>query len=153
MKSHPGMRTTVKWGGPVLTILLVALWRYSGGHVVELFKWDGWSIDTSCGRLHFVALKGKAHRPIWLGWNAWRDHVNYRWDFEYESTPPAWTVYVPFWFPAAIVLFATGAAWHTDLRARRRARAGHCVICGYDRAGLAGGAACPECGTSIVALR
>lgn len=32
------------------------------------------------------------------------------------------------------------------LRRRRRRRAGRCPRCGYDRAGLAAGAVCPECG-------
>ncbi len=44
---------------------------------------------------------------------------------------------------AAFMSVATALAW---LRPMDRDRRGHCVSCGYDLAGLAPGAACPECG-------
>jgi hypothetical protein len=47
--------------------------------------------------------------------------------------------------------FAYGL-WQIPLaiRRRRRRRANKCVKCGYDRAGLAENATCPECGTKAV---
>jgi rubrerythrin len=45
---------------------------------------------------------------------------------------------------AAILLTITEGAGAWRLRARRRK--GECPWCGYDRAGVAGDAACPECG-------
>ncbi|MBL0871550.1 MAG: hypothetical protein IBJ18_13340 [Phycisphaerales bacterium] len=50
-------------------------------------------------------------------------------------------------------LFATPAPllhWHTR---RNRRRAGHCEKCNYNLAGLASGAACPECGASSAPSR
>ena len=49
--------------------------------------------------------------------------------------------------PLAVAVFLAGAplVW-TGRRAARRARLGHCPACGYDRAGLGSGKACPECG-------
>jgi len=38
-----------------------------------------------------------------------------------------------------------------DMLARRRARIGCCPKCNYDRAGLAPGSVCPECGAAMVA--
>jgi hypothetical protein len=59
---------------------------------------------------------------------------------------PGWTVgVVPLW-PWAL---ASGAGafwlWRGHVVRRRRERAG-CCACGYSRAGLSAGAACPECG-------
>jgi hypothetical protein len=65
------------------------------------------------------------------------------WWFEINSSEAV----VPIW-PFAL---ATGgcafALWHADIRARRRARVGVCIGCGYDRRGIAADATCPECGT------
>jgi len=46
------------------------------------------------------------------------------------------------------ILFAIPAPLVLWLTRRRRRRLGHCVKCNYNLAGLADGAACPECGTS-----
>jgi hypothetical protein len=54
---------------------------------------------------------------------------------------------IPLWLPLAPTLLATAAAWRLDALARRRACAGLCPKCGYDRAGLAASAVCPECGS------
>ncbi|HVU64865.1 MAG TPA: hypothetical protein VHC70_12870, partial [Phycisphaerales bacterium] len=52
-----------------------------------------------------------------------------------------------------LALLATTTAWRLDTLARRRARRGVnlCPKCGYDRAGIAGDAKCPECGALPVA--
>jgi hypothetical protein len=59
---------------------------------------------------------------------------------------------VPIWSGLAIdTLFYGTIAWGLlflpgTLRRSRRRRGGRCLKCGYDRAGLASEAACPECG-------
>ncbi|MCW5757391.1 MAG: hypothetical protein KIT54_09165 [Phycisphaeraceae bacterium] len=52
----------------------------------------------------------------------------------------------------AILTFALIRTPRLALRARRRRR-GRCKRCGYDRAGLDAGAACPECGAGAPARR
>jgi hypothetical protein len=58
----------------------------------------------------------------------------------------------PIWSGLAIdTLFYGTIAWVPlflpgTLRRWRRRRTGRCIKCGYDRAGLAPNAACPECG-------
>ncbi|HMN40561.1 MAG TPA: hypothetical protein PKE29_06910 [Phycisphaerales bacterium] len=54
---------------------------------------------------------------------------------------------MPLWAPAVGILFITAIAWRLDTLARRRVRAHLCPKCRYDRAGLAMGVACPECGS------
>jgi hypothetical protein len=62
----------------------------------------------------------------------------------------AWgtTVAAPLWMLLIPLALITAAAGRTDTLDRRRARAGVCPSCGYDRAGIAPGALCPECGAA-----
>jgi hypothetical protein len=59
----------------------------------------------------------------------------------------------PLWPGFALnTIFYSGLAWGLwqvplAIRRRRRRRLNRCVKCGYDRAGLAADAHCPECGT------
>lgn len=56
-------------------------------------------------------------------------------------------VSIPLWIPTGLAFAATIAAWHFELRSRRRARAGLCPTCRHDLAATPTGAPCPECGT------
>ncbi|HVU64866.1 MAG TPA: hypothetical protein VHC70_12875, partial [Phycisphaerales bacterium] len=61
---------------------------------------------------------------------------------------------MPIWSGLALnTLFYGTIAWGLlflpgTVRRWRRRRGGRCVKCGYDRAGLAAGAPCPECGAA-----
>jgi len=57
-----------------------------------------------------------------------------------------YSVVIPVWLPEGLVLIPTIAAWRLDSLARRRARFGHCITCGYDRHDLPATSVCPECG-------
>jgi rubrerythrin len=53
---------------------------------------------------------------------------------------------VPFWPAWVTTAICTAFTWRLDTLARRRERLGRCPKCNYDRAGIAAGAVCPECG-------
>jgi len=55
----------------------------------------------------------------------------------------AYDVYVPLWMPLAVCAGFAVLMWRVRVRL---GGLGECRACGYDRAGLAAGAVCPECG-------
>jgi hypothetical protein len=94
-----------------------------------------WSVDS--GKLVYLdVFEGMAVQPDPESW--WRN--------QRERVIPTRVLWGQFalntLFYAAVLLgVAEGVAF-----ARRRVRRGRCPSCGYDRAGLAEGSACPECG-------
>lgn len=93
-------------------------------------KHSGWSVqDFQTG---WVAKRARGPQRLWIDtYSGGRD----------------WWVWVPLWMPLAGSLAITAAAWILGNRAARHARSGLCPACGYNRAGLAPDAKCPECGT------
>ena len=60
------------------------------------------------------------------------------------SVPPMYhLIQVPVWIPLACCAVGGAVVWWRQARRQRR---GTCEVCGYDLAGLAPGAVCPECG-------
>lgn len=53
---------------------------------------------------------------------------------------------IPFWLIAAVLGMAAIRLWMPIREETKRAKAGRCARCNYDRAGLANDAPCPECG-------
>jgi hypothetical protein len=144
MKPHPRIRKTIKWGGAAVTVLLVVVWIGSGwcspGWVSK-----GRAVALDRGRVCLIRLEGLAvpDGAMWSvqpadmpHWYLWFDSFK-----QYEIGPR-----IPLWCPVLLALLATTAAWRLDALARRRARLNVCPKCGYDRAGIAGDANCPECG-------
>ncbi len=62
------------------------------------------------------------------------------------NTDPSHTAHIPSWLPFLLAALPTAFSWRLDALATRRAKAGKCPACSYDRAGLARTAPCPECG-------
>lgn len=60
---------------------------------------------------------------------------------------PSSALAIALWLPLAAFALPALVLWWPHVRAIGRAKPGHCPRCGYDRAGLAAGAKCPECGT------
>lgn len=155
----------IKWGGAVVTVLLVALWIASNSfywyrvyiHPRKSHLTPITVIGLQSGRL--ILCGDKIPRPMPPGWHDNNDRLYLR--FAHQHVHMDWIpklfvdsdrhshnfdVAIPIWMLALPTLLLTAAAWRLDILARRRARVGLCVKCGYSRAGLAAGAVCPECG-------
>jgi len=139
-------RKTVKWGWLVLTIFLVVVWM--GGSWWRVV----WSAPAG-GSVRLFAGQVRISAPLFGGGPRDRsrlrietDPVPNQWWFDWGTTARGDHCRVPLWFPTLLSLLATAAAWRADAKYLRRSRVGLCAGCGYDRAGLAAGAVCPECG-------
>ena len=60
----------------------------------------------------------------------------------------ATTVTVIWWLPLALGAAGFATGWSIARRDAHRRRRGACTACGYPKAGLTAGAACPECGAT-----
>jgi hypothetical protein len=67
----------------------------------------------------------------------------------WETSPDKLNVTLSLWIPLALTALPAGLLWRADWRRRARLMRGGCATCGYARAGLAAGAACPECGAGV----
>ncbi len=168
MKPHPRIRKTVKWGGAVVTVLLVVVWIGSGLMWVQWLGTGGWA-----ARLH-PGVVGVEHQPwitytspgltvaptgrsFWAGWS-WMPRVTTAtaspWPlsiFADKRMPSGWVLQVPVWVVCLPTLGLAILARRQDALAARR-EVNLCLKCGYDRTGLAAGAVCPECGAAAVSV-
>jgi hypothetical protein len=164
---HPIMRARrvamqfMKWGGPILAVVISFGWWRSGSTSIEYLGPDDWMAIVSNGQVsvsyeaYFIAEierivgvpqdRGLRIEPVhpsiqkmrwWFG-GAWEEPEN-----KFVS--------VPLWFPLAIVVGLSVMGWRMEIAARRRARIGNCSKCNYNRAGLAPEASCPECGAKVI---
>ena len=137
----------VKWSGAAVTLLLLVLWIWSGWWSVGFMTPAGGAASISSGSV-FIAhpLLGEPIEEFL--WSGFAPHtLQFNWWFQsgkYVNGGDCFSV--PLWLPASISLLATAIAWPLIPLLVRRAREGACPACGYDLAGLAPGAVCPECG-------
>jgi len=165
MKPHPRIRKTVKWGGAVVSVVLLVVWVVSGWYTVYCGTTHGWDVYFNAGMCDSVYYPNyRSGRSSWYidrRERAFsRDPAPFTlvWTFPSVSSEqwsvggdPATCVRIPLWTPVALSGLATTMAWRLDTLARRRARVGLCRTCSYDRTGLAPGAVCPECGAAASA--
>jgi hypothetical protein len=172
MTPHPRIRKTIKWGGAVVTLLLVAAWIGSAwwSGICRIGELRGCSCVK--GRLYFwkdaatanhrfmsdealsARLQGRElvaptapHASLFAcSIDQGGGSLDCTFDVRGDSTE--YQIAVPLYALAAASLTLTLAAWRLDTLARRRANVNLCPHCNYDRTGLAGGAACPECGAA-----
>lgn len=148
-RPHPRIRRAIKWGGLVVTTLLVVVWI---GSTRWMFKYDGKYGDgfvVSGGMLRTIHSPGLRREAGPASWYAGRWRARLEWGSE-SVVHLGFRVVVPLWPLPLLAFLITAAAWRCDFIARRRARKGLCPACRYDRAGIAPDAPCPECGTKPV---
>ena len=109
---------------------------------------DGWDLAVGKGTVSYCWAPGMAEEPLhpfeWVDTHG----IPFTWWFLWRPHRGSLVAAVPLWAPLALALVPTALAWRLDGLARCRVRLGHCPHCGYDRAGLAPGAVCPECGSA-----
>jgi len=159
MRIRTVIRKSVKWGGALAVVLLVAVcvasakWHWSW----KVASNCGVSIDASClgvfcydtgifpqDSLSVIPIfyDGGDSSPTWRG-------TFQRASYASGGVGVTRTI-IPLWPFSLLTLIVTGFAWRADLIARRRAMVGSCLKCGYSRVGLAPDAVCPECGAAAV---
>lgn len=139
-----------------LALIAAALWLFSTFFHTAFTYYGSWTI----GLLRGVFIVEKFTPPLPPGsrlggqtvdtcrtqcyWSPDTPYVLPKWR---SSGPPVpmTTVMVPLWL---LVLPAAVAAAHFHRRLVATRPASYCRKCGYDTAGLAPGAPCPECGTA-----
>lgn len=141
------IREAVKWNCMVCVPLCAMLWLRSWPPVLIWTHKSGLWIDLHSGYLSFgrVAPPPPRFDPSYP-WAGGEDSLQ-TWWFYAGSMQHKADVSLHLAYIAGASVLITAIAVRREGMAIRRQRAGHCVKCGYDRAGLASDAACPECGT------
>jgi hypothetical protein len=158
------IRKVAKWLGAALCVLVVLAWVSSRWVEFVFLPWIGGA------RLQVAFVVGTVQvgveQPEPTGtmtgtlatefdrWPVWSFVViepedrHWFWWFEEDSVDGwGWSgvfVAIPLWVVWVAIGVPTALLWHRDRR--YRFGPGHCPNCGYSLAGLAAGAACPECG-------
>lgn len=152
MSPHPLptiISKTMKWGGAAVTVLLLAAWIISGFASWDVVLGDMTArIGIGSGQISIdYSPYDNDFGMDWRGFHAF-EHFWFipPWVQRHDSGVQ-WGAFLPLWAMFAASLLATLAAWRQDAIARR-VRMGQCLKCGYDRAGLAPGGVCPECGAA-----
>ena len=153
VKPHPKIRKMVKWGGLVLTVLVVVVWVGSGWCDIRWVSASGACCMANCGYVEFAYEPEIFGSMVPVGWDTESHPFHWELRFQRVKLITGWTVAIPLWSVLVLALIPTGSAWRLDTLARRRARVGLCAMCNYDRAGLAAGAVCPECGAGALVSR
>ena len=129
-------------------MLLLVVWVVSGWRFAVLENTGGHLFCVASGRAFIMSgddatLRGEWGMETYLQ-SSWELH----WWPEFNRAGTRWGLAVPIWMLIIPLLAATAIAWRLDTLASRCARVGLCPKCHYDRAGLAPGAVCPECGAA-----
>jgi hypothetical protein len=128
-------------------------WAASVGWTVFAMGPFGGSAGIKCGVVFYNWTTEPLRRSLTASGVA---PFGWSWDLSERIPPMEWwpflsvrhpsgrgLITVPLWMPALLAGSAGFACWR---QRRSIAAVGHCGKCGYDRAGLANGAPCPECG-------
>ena len=150
------IRTWVKWACTLLSVVIVAVWAGSRSWQVY-WMGSGWErhqfgtvmlggIDADWTRRSPIASQ-VSFAPV--KFRVQRITANVAmpsyWLPRFESDTITGKLVIPLYLPLALTLAPAAFLWHREIR-RRLVKAGACATCGYDRAGLAPDAKCPECG-------
>lgn len=144
-----------RWGGPVVAVLLTAFWWFSSTTWIAHLGPGDWQVSAGAGLIGVSYWPGRTEQTRAItgvspprGWQSVSTPRQWAWWFRMKWEPGLRSLAVPLWFPWTLIAGATVAAWRSEFAARRRALAGHCPKCHYDRRSLAATSPCPECGAT-----
>ncbi len=150
MRRRGRVGRVAKWGCVSICVVIAAIWaasvRLNSGFIASTPDGRFLLMATGPGALVVAFFpdpaKARAESRAWFmsppPTPVWQEPA---WLPRVVRSPIAHSVLLLFWL---LLLGAGGPAawlWWRD----RRARPGQCAACGYDLAGLARGAPCPEC--------
>jgi len=130
---------------------MVALWIMSIWWTVVWSSAWGFDVFAQGGTLgvFFFGDRLGAWGPPW-GWKVNASQSPFQWWFYsqgFRALPKGFAIgWIPLWVPALLAAACSAVAWRLDALAARNVAVHPCSRCGYERAGIAKGAKCPECG-------
>ena len=148
VKPHPRIRKTVKWGGAVVSVLLVVVWIGSGWYNATWVSPHDLQAYVSRGQLVLIIGRVTNDRFTQNIFELRSDPGALYWGGRWRKFPTYTLVYLPVWPLAVAAAVAALAAWRLDRIAWLKSRPHLCPKCTYDRTGLAAGSVCPECGAA-----
>jgi hypothetical protein len=145
MKPHPRIRKFFKWGGLVVSVVLLTVWIGTAYGWFFYSMRDASSLDLVRGQIQVSQPSANFQSGLTsIHWMR-ASPTGFNWSANFDQTADRWFARIPLWPFVALSLATTAAAWRMDIIARRKSRLGACPACGYDRTGLAPAAPCPEC--------
>jgi hypothetical protein len=142
------LRSTIKWGGAVLTVLLLVVWVGSARYEACADYWPACTLHVCGGNA--AVMWDNPWTPVPVIRDSFiREHVlPFQWWFslrrmnQVRSTSITTAISVPLWFLAILTAMPSFLIWRHD----RKRDPNACSKCGYSRTGLPADRACPECG-------
>jgi hypothetical protein len=162
MRPHARIRKAIRWGGAVVTVLLVVVWVGSTWIEFGCCNRPGLSVFVSGGYVVTERTRPLTTSRGWVfpspmprpmqGWY-WRSQYRPAWrcskEFGIIDNNGEWSAdSLLRWASLAGLLSGIVLWWMTVLDRRAARRLNICPKCRYDRTGLGLSARCPECGSS-----
>ncbi len=121
MKPHPRIRKTVKWGGALLTVLLVVVWVGSDWRDAVYRNKHGFIRVVQGG----VRVLRVGPGDTWggpQGWSCSTHPLRFLWWPYVRRESSLVNMFIPLWPLALMTLMGSATAWWLDSRASRLAR-------------------------------
>ncbi|MCC6908098.1 MAG: hypothetical protein IT430_09175 [Phycisphaerales bacterium] len=145
------LRSTIKWGGTVLTVLLLVLWWGSAWMAFGIDHTPQFGASVIGGRVSIDWFENGKFPPRTTEWKGpvWHQ-APFRLGFRWQRSTNPWGVTsthisLPIW---SLVLLAGLSTVLTCWRLGTAPAIGHCINCAYDLRGVAH-EVCPECGSAL----
>jgi hypothetical protein len=131
--------------------MLTIIWISSAWWSMGWNRRDRIFLRVGAGRFGFMQAKRGVVISVSPGLQFGAIKRTFRWWLTWEEDNIFRELDIPTWTLVALAAATATGAWRLDTLARRRARAGLCPACNYDRRGIPAASVCPECGAAPAA--